>query len=285
MFQDLTKSSANLQSIGFSESNYFYVNNVKANEVVLLGITPEAGDPYYQSQISYSNLTVASYDSGRSGAPSGYGYVYHGLHSHEFVATEDGNYLLKLWTDSADAFNYTINYAHQDPSEIQFAEIKPSLTPTSTASPSIKIAANSGDEVTFTIPSNLVTGNAGPYVFNFGDGTSTTTSDLSSSHTYKTPGNYTVTISYSKDSTPNVIQSYLVTVTSKSTGTSYIEALTDPRSIAGIVSAIVAALALILNYQRGKRKKKKIAAKNQAKQKTESTEQTMKYEVVYWGLM
>ncbi len=67
---------------------------MKANEVVLLGITPEAGDPYYQSQISYSNLTVASYDSGRSGAPSGYGYVYHGLHSHEFVATKTENIFL-----------------------------------------------------------------------------------------------------------------------------------------------------------------------------------------------
>ncbi len=94
--------------IGESSINYIWIGNVKANDAVLLSITAKEGDPYYQSQISYSNLTVASSDSGRSGAPSGYGYVYHGLHSHEFVATEDGNYLLKLWTDSADAFNYTI---------------------------------------------------------------------------------------------------------------------------------------------------------------------------------
>ncbi len=54
--------------IGESSINYIWIGNVKANDAVLLSITAKEGDPYYQSQISYSNLTVASYDSGRSGA-------------------------------------------------------------------------------------------------------------------------------------------------------------------------------------------------------------------------
>ena len=94
--------------IGISSANHIWILNVKTNNDVLLRITPQTVDPYYLSRVSSSNLTEVSFDAGRTVAPSGYGYVNHGLHTHNFVAKENGTYLLDIWTDSATAFNYTI---------------------------------------------------------------------------------------------------------------------------------------------------------------------------------
>lgn len=88
-------------------------------------------------------------------------------------------------------------------------------------------------------------------MWDFGDGTTVGTRDNSTTHTFKESGVYTITLKVQNNTGEKIIQTYLVTVTENTS--SYIDQLTDPKAIASIASAIIAAVGVYLAYLTHKR--------------------------------
>jgi hypothetical protein len=87
-------------------TSYHVISGVRSNDVVLVIINPSTGSRYY-SAIFYSNLTLL-----QETVEWAYQPVY-GSHSYQFIANETGNYLLKIWGDIDNPFNYTVSCSHQ----------------------------------------------------------------------------------------------------------------------------------------------------------------------------
>jgi hypothetical protein len=77
--------------------DYWWISNVNKDDLVLLSVQTDAW-PYWNSQLSYSNLTLIEAKSEI------------GTHIYEFIANKTDNYLLRLYADFS--FNYTIECAH-----------------------------------------------------------------------------------------------------------------------------------------------------------------------------
>jgi hypothetical protein len=120
----------------FSDVVYHIIYNVNEGDLVLVSITPSSGNPAYYSAVYYPNMTQFMITEATFGDP------INGAHSYQFVATTTGNYVLKTWTNSANAFNYTVRssnslsgISNHSPSPTPSLTPPPSLSP-STASPS-----------------------------------------------------------------------------------------------------------------------------------------------------
>jgi hypothetical protein len=227
-------------TIGISDIDYFWINNVKANELVLLCITPQSGEPYYQSSVSLSQTEV-SYNQGYT---SSYGSrTYYGRHNHEFIAQEDGNYKLKISTDSSNTFNYTLSVAHVNPTTLLADKPIPSTSePTS-------INNGAGTSVTFKVPDDFPEVFDGQLSWDYGDGTVVSTNNRTTTHVYQTPGNYVFTLRLKETTDTRIIDSFPVVIVNNLIPTPTKIEPTIPwttilATVAAVISAIVAALGL-----------------------------------------
>ena len=98
------------QSKRIDQNNYQYwwINNIKAGDKVLIGI--ESNSSYWYSDIYLSNLTHII------GA-------YGGVHNDMFVAPKDGNYLLVIASGNS-GFTYTIDSTHNVSSATHYLQSK-----------------------------------------------------------------------------------------------------------------------------------------------------------------
>ena len=90
-------------TVGPIDTNHYWVLDVQTNDTVLISVSPDSGGAYYVSTVFFPNLTEIE-NSGYSS----------GTHSHEFIAEEIGNYLLRIHTVRY-AFNYTVKSSHEIP--------------------------------------------------------------------------------------------------------------------------------------------------------------------------
>lgn len=246
--------------INGTDTVYQKIQNIKSNDRVLVSVTPDGHDGYY-SEILSPNLTIIG--------STGPAIFFSGSHSYQFIADSSGDYLLKFWTPSysngyVSSFNYTIKSSHALPSMLPTVTPPPVEEPTSDVTFAVPIVMNStvGDEVTFSIQSGL-NGSAVPYIVDFGDNFTATTFEQSINHKYTTPGSYNVTITIAPNTGERIVQTYLVTVTSKASVTDSIwAAITDPRTLLALVSTSVAVLTFYLNFVRRKKRKPKEEAAN-----------------------
>jgi hypothetical protein len=109
-----------------SDTVWYTIQSVNANDLVLININPVGGGSYF-SNIRDPQLTVVSYISGS------YGYPVGGSHSYQFIANKTGDYLLKFWT-TGDTFNYTVKSSHIIPEDNLPSVPDFSLTPSTTPS-------------------------------------------------------------------------------------------------------------------------------------------------------
>jgi hypothetical protein len=82
------------------DTNFHLIQNVQANDLVVISISPIGGGIHY-SQVYYPSLEVVGWLSGVSGTQS-----------YQFKAKETGDYLLKFWTTSSE-FDYVVKSSHQ----------------------------------------------------------------------------------------------------------------------------------------------------------------------------
>jgi hypothetical protein len=87
------------------DTTWHLVSDVNVGDQVVLSVNPSDGNPGYVSAVYYPNMTLLS-------SVSYYGGPTTGSHSYQFTATKAGNYLFKIWTDSDNAFNYTVKSSH-----------------------------------------------------------------------------------------------------------------------------------------------------------------------------
>jgi PKD repeat protein len=220
------------------------IYGVKANDLVLLSLSPSSAVEYYYSYVYFPNQTIVSQLS------------EYGSHSYNFVAAVSGNYVLSFKTGSSfgagAGFNFTIKSSHSLTQQGPTSSPTPTITtPPPTPIPPITINAVQGDEVTFTIQS---AGSYGPKTIDFGDGNISTTSEQSISHNYEKAGNYTVMITIPQTTGEKIVQTYLVTVSPKAPPTDIFTQLTDIRVIIAIISTIIGALSFYLAYKNYKGK-------------------------------
>lgn len=252
--QNMEKSG---DTIGTSDTDYVWINNVKENELVLVCITPQSGEPYYQSSISIDQTEI-SYNQGYTAT---YGSrTYYGRHNHEFIAQQDGNYRLKIWTDSSNTFNYTLNVAHVNPNTLVTSPSEtipqPSQSIQTTTLPTASaIIYNPGATVTFKVPDDFPQVFEGQLVWDYGDGTVVSSNNRTTTHVYEKIGNYTFTLRIEGTPQERIIESYLVIIVVPSTDYGTL-ILTIISVIAGVVSAIIAVIAYIMPRQAQKKTKK-----------------------------
>jgi outer membrane protein assembly factor BamB len=146
-FNYTVKSSHTLSfAIAYSENGevqkvdtvWHSISNVNAGDLVAVSVTPSTGDPAYLSSMFYPNATLLQ-------STDHYGRPIEGSHSYQFIATNAGNYLLKISTDADTAFNYTVKSSHQlglptpnsspSTSESSSPSPSPSPSPTDSSSP------------------------------------------------------------------------------------------------------------------------------------------------------
>jgi PKD repeat protein len=186
--------------INVASTNWYTIQNVNAKDPVLISVNPsELIYENYNSVVFYPNLTQV----GSVGLD--YTKLDYGAHSYQFVADAPGNYLLKFWTGNF-AFNYTVRSSHQL-SVGTVSQITPvTITPTPsvpTPKPSTTLVTSAIFSFSPNIPSTNQSvvfdasnshsdaGNIVSYVWDFGDGTTKTTSDNTIIHMYAKPGNFT----------------------------------------------------------------------------------------------
>jgi hypothetical protein len=239
-----------------TSTNWFTVSNVKASDLVLIGIDRREDADSHSEVFSPTLESAAVYQ----------GEYFDGLsHSYQFIASENGNYLLKLWTQQGQAYNYTAKSSHTITSGTSGQTVSPNpqgQTPTPTVTPTpnnsiaaspsptpLKLAVVASGSVTFEVPSNLPIGSDN-FTYDFGDGTTLTTTEKKVTHVYENPGNYTFTLRLEGASENRVVETYTVTVTNPSENP--LIRYTWP-----IVTSIIAGLsvAAITAFMRRRRKK------------------------------
>jgi hypothetical protein len=230
---------------GTVESNgavWHSIGGVRENELVLVSVS---GSNVFNSELSFPNLTVcASSEFSRS-------------HVYQFNASVSGSYLLKLssWTGLSSDYSIVSSNEISDNAPVvdETPDVSPTPTPTTTPTvkptpedsvPIVAISSESGDSVKFDVLTSVSKDDASHFVFDMGDGTVITTSDRSVSHTYETPGNFTVNVSIPEVSGERIVQSYAVTVNPKPASTIEI----TPLIAAGITAGVGSVTAILLFF-------------------------------------
>jgi len=97
------------------ETAWHTIYSITKNETIFINISPNISG-FYNSAVCYSNLTQIYYN-----------YEWGG-HSYKFIAVEDGDYLLKVWSNQY-AINYTIKCSNYVTSEPAIPDFRLALTP------------------------------------------------------------------------------------------------------------------------------------------------------------
>ncbi len=119
----------------------------------------------------------------------------------------------------------------------------PTSTPTSSPiqSPSLipSMSASTGDSVTFAAPSSYASDNSSSnFIWDFGDGTTTTTNEATTTHTFSEPGNFTVTLRVQGAVGERIIQTYGITVNPKANDLFEILKIVIPLLAASITAGV-----------------------------------------------
>jgi PKD repeat protein len=101
------------------------------------------------------------------------------------------------------------------------------------------MSASTGDSVTFAAPSSYASdNNSSNFMWDFGDGTTTTTSEATTTHTFSEPGNFTVTLRVQGDVGERIIQTYGITVNPKANDLFEILKIVIPLLAASITAGV-----------------------------------------------
>ena len=196
LFSGTTRAQTQYEAtgtIGNAATNYHWIYNVQANDILVISVNPvEFTYNSYYSAVFYPNLTQV-----------GSNKLDFGTHSYQLVADATGNYLLKFWTEGS-GFNYTVKSSHQVSTGLPLQATPAPSTPTPSPSPAITPPVTSArfsfspnspstnQSIVFDASnSHSDAGNIVSYVWDFGDGTTKTTSTNTIMHMYAEPGNFT----------------------------------------------------------------------------------------------
>jgi hypothetical protein len=240
-------------------ASYHYIDNVKKNDLVLVSINSSASghDVGYNSVIFLGNSTV--YQSKFSDLMGNYPS---NPHIYRFNAPIEGPYYLAVFLSSS-TMEYTITSSHKinetknlnanilTPYFGELITTTPTTPPiTNTPIPQV-LTADAGDTTTFRISSSVVSNDTdGKYVWDFGDGTVSITNGDLTTHVYQNPGKYAVVVKVQDSDGERIIQTYTITVNTKST---------DPLDVLKIVipvvtASITASVSLFVFFQKKKHK-------------------------------
>jgi len=125
-----------LGEIQVHETAWHTIYSITKNETIFINISPNMSGSY-ESAVCYSNLTQIYYK-----------YTSEG-HSYKFIAKEDGDYLLKVWSDQY-AINYAIKCSNYVTSEPAIPDFR--LTPTAET---LTVEIGSSNNTAITIHSQM----------------------------------------------------------------------------------------------------------------------------------
>jgi hypothetical protein len=228
---------------------------VKQNDLVLISFHMT---DYFHTSVLFPNLTVMD----------GYDVFSPYIDARNFIAPVSGDYAFKFSPPSYSINQtYELKSSHpltsgittppptptptpsqgQTPAPSTSNSVSPTPTPTPTITP-LNISVIASGSVTFEVPDSFPSG-VQNFTYNFGDGTTKTTSDRTVTHVYETPGNYVFTLKLEGAPEVKVLETYTVTVTSPSENP--IIKYTWP-----IVTSIVAGLSVASILALARRRKK-----------------------------